>query len=68
MASLFSGSSQREAAKCCFYKTCGTTEFLVGPISIKLRFFFNQTFISVAAGEPHPQPHYQTASMIESII
>jgi hypothetical protein len=59
---LFSGSSPREAAKCCFYKTYDTAEFLVGPSSIKLRFFFNQMFIYVAAGEVHPQPHYQMVS------
>jgi len=52
----------REAVKLCFYKTCGTTIFLVGPTSINLCFFFNQTVIFVAAGEAHPQPHYQTAS------
>ena len=62
-APLFNGSSPREAAKCCFYKTCGTAEFLMGPTSIKLCFFFNQTFIYVAAGEPHLQPHYQTTSL-----
>jgi hypothetical protein len=52
----------REAAKCCFYKTCGTAEFLVGPTSINHCFFIKQTVIFVAAGEPHPQPHYQTGT------
>jgi hypothetical protein len=52
----------QEAVKLCFYKTCGTTIFFVGPTSINLYFFFNQTIISMAAGEPHPQPHYQIAS------
>jgi len=27
-------------------------------------FFFNQTLGSVIAGEPHPQPHYQTATKL----
>jgi len=34
----------------------------VGPTSKTPYFFFNQTLGSVAAGEPHPQPHYQTAT------
>ena len=59
----------REAIKLCFYKTCGTTIFLVGPTSINLCFFFNQKVISVAAGEVHPQPHYQTAaSQLETCL
>jgi len=34
----------------------------VDPTSKIPYFFFNQTLSSVAAGEPHPQPHYQTAT------
>jgi len=31
---------------------------------LKALYFLNQTFISVAAGEPHPQPHYQTSTIV----
>jgi hypothetical protein len=33
----------------------------VGPTIRKQFFLLNQTAFGVAAGEPHPQPRYQTA-------
>jgi len=54
--------SLREAAKCCFSYTCGSTNILMGPTIKKQFFLFNQTAFGVAAGEPHPQPRYQTLS------
>jgi hypothetical protein len=33
----------------------------MGPTKMKLCFLLNQTTICVVAGEPHPQPQYQTA-------
>jgi len=41
---------------------CGTAEFLVGPTSRNQFFLLNQTVFGVAAGEPHPQPRYQTGT------
>jgi len=43
-------------------QTCGTPLKVGGSYQAKSHFFFYQTLICVAAGEPHPQPHYQTAS------
>jgi len=34
----------------------------MGPIIKKQFFLLNQTVFGVAAGEPHPQPRYQTLS------
>jgi hypothetical protein len=34
----------------------------MGPTIKKQFFLFNQTAFGVAAGEPHPQPRYQTLS------
>jgi len=34
----------------------------MGPTIKKQFFLFNQMAFGVAAGEPHPQPHYQTPS------
>jgi hypothetical protein len=53
-APLFSGFPLREAAKCCFYKTCGTTEKLMGSTIINHFFFLNQTVICVATGDVLP--------------
>jgi len=49
--------------KCSFSKTCGPAEILVGPTIRKQFFLLNQTTFGVAAGEPHPQPRYQTATL-----
>lgn len=38
--------------------------FLVGPTTIKHFFLLNQTILYMAAGELHPQPHYQTSIII----
>jgi hypothetical protein len=54
--------SQREAAKCCFSKLVVQQLKLVGPINENHFFLCYQTLKYVVAGEPHPQPHYQTAS------
>jgi hypothetical protein len=35
----------------------------VGPTIRKHFFLLNQTAFGVAAGEPHPQPRYQTATL-----
>ena len=40
---------------------------MVGSTKIKLCFLLNQTTISVAAGELHPQPQYQTATYIKPL-
>jgi len=53
-APLFSGSPLREAAKCCFYKTCGTAAKLMGPAIINHFFFLNQTVICVTTSEVLP--------------
>jgi len=38
----------------------------MGPTCWKHFYFLNQTFISVAAGEPHQQPHYKTSTSFQS--
>jgi len=45
-----------------FVKPATQPQFMVGPTKIKLRFLLNKTTISVDAGQPHPQPQYQTAT------
>jgi len=52
----------REAAKCCFSKPAAQSLILVGPTGIKHFFLLYQTVLCMAAGEPHPQPHYQTGT------
>jgi len=54
--------SQREAAKCCFSKPVVQQLKLMGPTNENHFSFYYQTLKYVVAGEPHPQPHYQTAS------
>jgi len=44
-------------------QTCGTPVKVGGSYQAKSHFFCYQTLICVIAGEPHPQPHYQTASL-----
>jgi len=51
-----------EAVKCCFSKTCGFILICSGSYQGKAIFFLYQTILRVAAGEPHPQPHSQTAT------
>jgi hypothetical protein len=36
----------------------------MGPTNENHFFFYYQTLKYVVAGEPHPQPHYQTASKL----
>jgi len=43
-------------------QTCGTAAKISGSYQGKLFFFCYQTLIYVVAGQPHPQPHYQTTS------
>jgi len=52
----------REAAKYCFSKHAVQSLILVSPTSKTHFIFLNQTLSCVAAGEPHPQPHSQTAT------
>jgi len=52
----------REAAKCCFSKPAVQSLILVGPTRKMHFIFLNQTLSCVAAGEPYPQPHSQTAT------
>jgi len=54
--------SQREAAKCCFSKPVVQQLKLMGPTNENHFPLYYQTLKYVVAGEPHPQPHYQTAS------
>jgi hypothetical protein len=60
-AMLLIGKLPREAAKCCFSKPVAQQRKLVGPTKKNCFFFCYQTLVYVATGEPHPQPHYQTA-------
>jgi len=53
----------REVAKCCFSKLAVQSLILMGPTSKMHFIFLNQTLSCVAAGEPHPQPHSQTATL-----
>jgi hypothetical protein len=62
MTPLFSDSSSTRSGKIVLLQNLQHNHFWVGPTSINLCFFFNQTIIFVAAGEAHPQPHYQTVS------
>jgi len=41
---------------------------LVGPTNKNQFFLCYQTLKYVVAGEPHPQPHYQTASERNSLM
>jgi len=50
---------QQGAASC---KPVAVPQLVVGPTNQKMLFLLYQTIIVVAAGEPHPQPQYQTAS------
>jgi hypothetical protein len=50
-------SPRREAAKYCFFETYGAMWVLRAENTF-IFYFFNQTFISVAASEPHPQQRY----------
>jgi hypothetical protein len=43
-------------------KRAAPSLFLVGPTTIKHFFLLNQTVLCVVAGEPHPQPRYQTGT------
>jgi len=43
-------------------QTCGTAAKIGGSYQGNSLFFCYQTLIYVAAGKPHPQSHYQTAS------
>jgi hypothetical protein len=61
-AMLLIGKSPREAAKCYFSKPVARQRKLMGSTKKNHFFFCYQTLVYVAAGEPHPQPHYQTAS------
>jgi len=62
MAPLLQLLASGEAAKCCFSKTCGFILICSGSYQWKAFFSFYQTILCVAAGEPHPQPHSQTAT------
>jgi hypothetical protein len=47
-------------------QTCGTAAKIDESYKKRLSFFFcYQTLVYVAAGEPHPQPHYQTTHNIQ---
>ena len=48
-------------------KRAATSLFLVGPTTIKHFFLLNQTVLCVVAGEPHPQPCYQTGTNNEKL-
>jgi hypothetical protein len=48
---------QQRAASC---KLVAQPQLMVGPTSKKLLLLQYKTTIFVAAGEPHPQPQYQT--------
>jgi len=50
----------RRVAKCCFSKPVAQSLILVGPTCTFDFFLHYQTVLCVAAGEPHPQPRYQT--------
>jgi len=52
----------REAANAASPKLAAPSLFLVGPTTIMHFFLLNQTILCVAAGEPHPQPSYQTGT------
>jgi hypothetical protein len=54
--------SSKELLSCALGKPVAQPQFMVGSTKIKLHFLLNQTTISVVAGEPHPQPQYQTAT------
>ena len=54
--------SPREAAFCCFSKPVAQQWKWVGPTNENHFSFYYQTQRYVVVGEPHPQPHYQTAS------
>jgi len=57
--SLLSTRSNTYAASC---KLVAVPQLVVGPTNKNVFFLLYQTIIVVAAGEPHPQPQYQTAS------
>ena len=59
--------SSKELLSCAFGKPAIHSQFMVGSTKIKLCFLLNQTTISVAAGELHPQPQYQTATYIKPL-
>jgi hypothetical protein len=46
----------------CFSNPAAEQQKLVGPTKQNQFCFLYQTIKCVAAGEPHSQPHYQTAS------
>jgi hypothetical protein len=61
-APLLRGNHNEKQQNCCFSKPVVQQLKLVDPTNKNHFFLCYQTLKYVVAGEPHPQPHYQTAS------
>jgi hypothetical protein len=54
-------NNHEKQQKCCFSNPAVGQQKLVGPTKQNQFCFLYQTLKCVVTGEPHPQPHYQTA-------